>query len=446
MNSTRRDFLGTAVLSTVSVALASRDESQTADTQRSHKPDEHAAHIHLKPELPASPRLPTIICKVTGTIGIDSAYLMLKSGSNTLDAALHIRKTQEEDPNDHSTGPSGLPEAEGEVQLDACCMHGPTRRAAAVAGVRSIRNASLLARTVMEETGNSLMVGSAAQTFALAHGFTAENLLEERARDNWELWKRIRSSPELLGLGIYEPNSPEPARKAHFLPGSQRDLDMLVYKLESLALHAGFGPAFSWRGLYDALVPAAEPIYVSTVNEKHEMSCAATTSGLPWGMPGASGDVAVIGAGSYLDPEIGSAGASRNADANIRITGAHTIVENMRKGMSLLEAGMEALQRIANWYKNKMTALASSRSFTISCARTAPMPALRCGVVMRPDRSANSPLRTATECGARKNASISSTAARRTVARTPDRILRILCFVFQPLGLTFLDDAKYLAD
>lgn len=357
MNSTRRDFLATAVLSTASVALASRGESQPADSQQNHKPDEHAAHNYPTPEPPASPRLPAIICKVTGTIGIDSAYLMLKSGSDTLDAALHICKTQEDDPNDHSTGLGGLPNAEGEVQLDACCMHGPTRRAAAVAGIRSIRNASLLARTVMEETGNPLMVGSDAQTFAVAHGFTTENLLTDRTRDNWELWKRIRSSPELLGPGIYDPSSPEDVRKAHFLPGSQRDLDVLIHKLEPLAVEAGFGPALAWRGVYDALVPAAEPIYVSAVNEKHEISCAATSSGLPWRMPGASSDVAVIGAGTFLDPEIGSAGASGNADANIRVCGAHTIVENMRKGMSPQEAGRDALQRIADWYKNDMTAL-----------------------------------------------------------------------------------------
>jgi N4-(beta-N-acetylglucosaminyl)-L-asparaginase len=282
---------------------------------------------------------------------------MLKNGSDTLDAALHICKTQEDDPNDHSTGLGGLPNAEGEVQLDACCMHGPTRRAAAVAGVRRIRNASLLARTLMEETGNSLLVGSDAETFALAHGFIAENLLTERTLNNWKLWKRIRSSPELPGSGIYDPNWPEPARKAHFLPGSQRDLDMLIHKLEPLAVEAGFGPALAWRGVYDALVPTAEPIYVSTVNEKHEISCAVTTSGLPWRMPGVSGDAAVVGAGSYLDPEIGSAGASGNADANIRVCGAHTIVENMRRGMPPQEAGIDALRRIANWYKNDVTAL-----------------------------------------------------------------------------------------
>jgi N4-(beta-N-acetylglucosaminyl)-L-asparaginase len=259
MKSTRRRFLYVAVLSTAAVARPARGESQTTDSQHDHKPDEHAAHNHTKREPPKSPRLPAIICKVTGTIGTDSAYLMLKSGSDTLDAALHICKTREDDPNDHSTGLGGLPNAEGEVQLDACCMHGPTRRAAAVAGVRSIRNASLLARTLMEKTETSLLVGSDAQSFALAHEFTAENLMTERTRNNWELWKRIRSSPELPGSGICDPSLPEPARTAHFLPGSQRDLGISIHKLAPLVVRAGFGPARAWRGVYNALVLAAAP-------------------------------------------------------------------------------------------------------------------------------------------------------------------------------------------
>jgi len=310
-----------------------------------------------KPERPTVPRLPAIICKVTGTIGIDAAYKMLVAGRDTLDAALHICQTQEDDPNDHSAGLGGLPNQEGEVQLDACCLHGPTRRGAAVAGVSGIRNPSLLARAVMEHSGYSVLAGSDAQRFAITQGFSKEDLMTERARNNWILWKHIKSSPELLGTGIYDPNWPGQAAKAHFLPESQKDLDMLVHKLEPMAAQAGIGPALTWRGVYDALFPAAEALYVSTVNQKNEVSSATTTSGLPWRLPGAISDVAVIGAGSYLDPEIGSAGSTGNAEANIRTAGAHTIVENMRTGMSPEEAGMDALRRIAGWYKNDMTAL-----------------------------------------------------------------------------------------
>ncbi len=303
------------------------------------------------------PRLPALICKVTATVGIDAAYQMLVEGSDTLEAALHVCKTQEDDPKDHSTGLGGLPNGQGEVQLDACCLHGPTRRVAAVASVGGIRNVSLLSRALMEHTGNALLAGSDAQTFALSQGFMREELLTDRTRKNFALWKQIHSHPDLLGTGVYDPSWPEPVGKAHFLPGSQKDLDQLVHKLEPLAVQAGLGPEATWRAVFDALAPAAEPVYVSTIDRKGQLSSACTSSGLPWRMPGVSSDVAVVGAGCFIDPEVGSAGSSGNAEANIKIAGAHTIIENMRRGMSPEEAGMDALRRIARWYNNDMTAL-----------------------------------------------------------------------------------------
>lgn len=357
MDFSRRNFLAAAAMSSASAALGAGCYGQTANTQHDHSPGEHAAHNHPKPVRPTVPRLPVLICKMTATIGVDAAYTMLKQGSDTLEAALHVTKTQENDPNDHSTGLGGLPNEQGEVQLDACCLHGPTRRVGAVAGVSGIKNASLLARAVMEETGYSQIVGTDAQRFALAQGFPKEDLITERTRKNWALWKSVRSAPELLGSEIYDPDWPQPARKAHFMPVNQRDLDELVTKLEPAAVQAGLGPELTWRAVYDALFPEAEPLYVSTANEKKEISSAATTSGLPWRQAGAAGDVAIIGAGSYLDPEVGSAGSSGNAEANIRIAGAHTIVENMRMGLSPEDAGMDALRRIAKWYRNDMTAL-----------------------------------------------------------------------------------------
>jgi N4-(beta-N-acetylglucosaminyl)-L-asparaginase len=357
MNFSRRDFIATAAMSSALVAVGTKGNAQTATPQHDLPQDEHAAHSHPKPTRPTVPKLPALICKMTRTVGIDAAYTMLQQGSDTLDAALHVTKTQEDDPDDHSTGLGGLPNGEGEVQLDACCLHGPTRRSGAIAGVSGIKNASLLARAVMENTGYSQFVGIDAQRFALTQGFSKEELMTERTRKNWALWKSIRSAPELLGAEIYDPNWPQPSRKGHFLAVSQEDLDQLVNKLEPLAAKAGLGPELTWRAVYDALFPAAEPLYVSTVNAKKEISCAATTSGLPWRQSGTAGDIAMIGTGCYLDPEIGSAGSSGNAEANIRIAGAHTIVENMRMGMSPEDAGMDALRRIANWYKNDMTAL-----------------------------------------------------------------------------------------
>lgn len=342
--------MASAALSSASLALQSKSEAQAPQMDHSH-------HDHDKPERPSVPRLPALICKVTATTGIDSAFRMLEDGSDSLDAALHVCKTQEDDPKDYSTGLGGLPNMDGEVQLDACCLHGPSRRSASVASVAGIRNASALARILMEQTDNALLVGSDAHAFALAHGFASEDLLTDRSRKTYALWKEIWTKPELLGSGIYNPLWPESQRKRHFMPDSQQALDSLVSRLEPIARRVGLGPEATWRSTFDAVSPAAEPVYVSTIDRSGQLSSACTSSGMPWRSPGASSDVAVIGAGCFIDPDVGSAGSSGNASANIKIAGAHTIIENMRKGMSPEEAGLAALHRVVQLCNSDMTAL-----------------------------------------------------------------------------------------
>ena len=105
------------------------------------------------------------------------------------------------------------------------------------------------------------------------------------------------------------------------------------------------------------LFPPTGTIHVSAVNEKGEMSGATTTSGLAWKLPGRVGDSPIIGAGCYTDQDVGSAGATGSGEENIKVAGAHTIVENMRKGMSPQEAGMDCLKRIARNHNNDMTRL-----------------------------------------------------------------------------------------
>ncbi len=314
-------------------------------------------HGHEKPQRPKIPRLPALLCKATKTTSIDAAFRMLSEGSDPLDAVLHLCKSQEDDPQDHSTGLGGLPNAQGEVQLDACCLHGPTRRAAAVAAVGGIRNASQLARALMDHTGNALLAGSDAQKFALAQGFSTEDLLTDRTRKNYALWKRVQASPDLLAGAVFDPSWPEPARRMHSLPSSQEQLDRLVHTLEPLAAEAGIEPAMTWRAAFDSVAPSAEPVYAAAVDSKGQISSACTSSGRPWRMPGVASDIATLGAGCFLDPDVGSAGSSGSAEANIKIAGAHTIVENMRMGMSPEDAGMDALRRIAKAYNNDMAAL-----------------------------------------------------------------------------------------
>src|SRR5687767_15968391 len=106
-------------------------------------------------------------------------------GTDTLDAGVEGVKIQELDPKDNSVGLGGLPNEEGVVQLDASCMHGPTRRAGAVAGLEDIATPSLVAKAVMDHTDHILLAGAGAKKFAPRMGFKEQNLLTEKSRLDW---------------------------------------------------------------------------------------------------------------------------------------------------------------------------------------------------------------------------------------------------------------------
>ena len=142
---------------------------------------DHSQHSHPKPERPLVPRLPALICKVTATSGIDSAFKMLLAGSDTLDAALHVCKTQEDDRR-FSAGLGGLPNMQEKVQLDACFRPNPSLCSCSFCR-RHSQHASALAGVLMEQTDNALLVGSDAHAFALSHGFTSEDLLTDHRQD-----------------------------------------------------------------------------------------------------------------------------------------------------------------------------------------------------------------------------------------------------------------------
>ena len=143
----------------------------------------------------ATGKRPVIICKTTGNQSIEGAYQMLLRGGDTLDAALFVCKAQEDDPTDDSVGLGGLPNEEGVVELDACVMHGPSRRCGSVASIRNIKNTSKVAKMVMERTDHVLIVGEGALRFAKAHGFKEENLLTDASREKWLRWKETRGEP-----------------------------------------------------------------------------------------------------------------------------------------------------------------------------------------------------------------------------------------------------------
>jgi N4-(beta-N-acetylglucosaminyl)-L-asparaginase len=303
------------------------------------------------PQPQRAARLPVIVSAGNGFPHIDRGYRELEGGADTLDAVISVVRGPEDDPNDDSVGLGGLPNEEGVVELDASCMHGPTRRAAAVGGVHNIRNVSLLAREVMLHTGHVMLVGEGAERFAVARGFRREELLTEESRKVWLLWKESHS--DWWGPGLADPGWRDRLREGARATDAARHYERLL----ALAADLGVSPAARVAAVHKVLFPPTGTIHCSALGANGEMSGCTTTSGLAWKLPGRLGDSPIIGAGCYTDQDVGSAGATGSGEENIKIAGAHTIVENMRHGMAPFEAGMDALKRIVRNYGGDMERL-----------------------------------------------------------------------------------------
>src|SRR5580693_7823861 len=341
MTISRRDFLGTAVAGSLSLGLL----DLKSDGQESKKN-----------EAVSSGKRPIIISAHNGLAYLDAAYAFLAAGGDTLDAALRVVKGPEDDPNDTSVGLGGIPNEEGVVELDACCMHGPTRRAGSVGGVRNIKNVSLVSKAVMEHTGHVMLVGEGAERFAVAMGYPRETLLTEHSRKIWLLWKEFHSNSDWWGPGLASPYWQPPDSGTNGKPQSKLWQER-IQNLQARAADLGIEPEHQFAAVRKVLFPPTGTIHCSALNEKGEISGCTTTSGLAFKLPGRVGDSPIIGAGCYTDQDVGSAGATGSGEENIKVAGAHTIVENMRHGMSPQEAGMDALKRIVRNYNNDMNKL-----------------------------------------------------------------------------------------
>ncbi|HXY10342.1 MAG TPA: N(4)-(beta-N-acetylglucosaminyl)-L-asparaginase [Terriglobales bacterium] len=340
MTVSRRGFLATAIAGSLSLGLT----ENLAAEENATRPQATAS----------SSKRPILVCAHNGYNYLDDAYAFLAAGGDTLDAALKVVKGPEDDPKDTSVGLGGLPNEEGVVELDACCMHGPTRRAGAVGGVRNIKNVSLVARAVMTDTGHVMLVGEGAERFAVAMGFPRENLLTDHSRKVWLLWKEYHSSSDWWGPGLADPRwqPPESANK----PQSELQEER-IRRLEERAAGLGIAPERRAEAVWAVLFPPHGTIHCSALNTKGEISGCTTTSGLAWKLPGRCGDSPIIGAGCYTDQDVGSAGATGSGEENIKVAGAHTIVENMRRGISPQEAGLDALERIVRNYNHDQNRL-----------------------------------------------------------------------------------------
>ena len=280
---------------------------------------------HLAP--PAQAKRPLIISSANGLHALDKGMDILKKGGDTLEAVVATVTVVEDDPNDDSVGYGGLPNEEGEVELDASVMHGPTHRAGAVAAVRRIKNVSRLAKTVMENTDHVMIVGDGARRFAVAEGFEELNLLTEHSRKLWLAWKAKTSFN-------WRPGIDSPEWKEYLSSLFQGDDRQIAYA-ERVIVH-----------------PPTGTIPCMAVDAKGDISATTTTSGLSWKIPGRVGDSPIIGAGCYVDNEVGAAGSTGKGEENIKICGGHSIIEMMRQGKSPADACLEALGRVAHNYKN----------------------------------------------------------------------------------------------
>ena len=227
------------------------------------------------------------------------AWNILKKGGRALDAVEAGVMIPEADPENQSVGLGGRPDRDGRVTLDACIMD-ENYRCGSVAALEHVVHAISVARMVMEKTPHVMLVGDGATQFALANGFKKENLLTPKSEEEWKEW---------LKTSKYEPQK----NIENMLPGGVRNHDT---------------------------------IGMVAMDKSGSLSGACTTSGMAYKLHGRVGDSPIIGAGLYVDNEVGAATSTGVGEEVIRIVGSHLVVELMRQGLPPEDACKRAVERI----------------------------------------------------------------------------------------------------
>ena len=246
-------------------------------------------------------------------------------GVALLDAIVRGISIVEDDPTEMSVGFGGLPNEEGEVELDAAVMDGPRHKAGAVAGLRGVRYASAVALEVLRRTDHALLVGEGASKFAKQCGFRSEDLVTPESRAAWLAWK--------AGLS---------------------NKDAWIVDDESTLFDTA-----RWAGEKDNPTPGKPPagkppevpftfgtIHVSGVDAKGDCFAVTSTSGLSYKIPGRVGDTPIVGGGIFADNDVGCAGATGRGEASMQSCAAFDVVRRMEAGIEPTQACVETLQRM----------------------------------------------------------------------------------------------------
>lgn len=300
----RRQFLTTAALASALPGAARSLGAGPRSQEEEDVPEEFREQVAAGD----AHRGPAVIGSGNALPSLARATSLMGSGTDPLDAVVAGVSLVENDPKDSSVGLGGLPNAEGVVQLDASCMHGPTHAAGSVGAIEGIQNPAQVALLVLKKTRHVMLVGEGAKRFALSNGFSETELLTESSRRAFEAW-RASLNPSDNWLDPDQQLGTEGAIEIPYTTGT---------------------------------------IHCSGLDGDGNMGSVTSTSGLSWKIPGRVGDSPIVGAGMYLDNAVGAAGATGMGEAVIQTCGANSIVHFMESGLTPTQACLKALRRIVD--------------------------------------------------------------------------------------------------
>jgi N4-(beta-N-acetylglucosaminyl)-L-asparaginase len=267
---------------------------------------------------------------------VEEAWQRIARGEDVLESLIAGVNIVELDPEELYVGYGGLPNADGVVELDSCCMHGPLKRAGGVAGLEGVRTPSRVAKAVLDHTDHHLLVGAGAQAFARQMGFPIEDDLNtEASRARWLEWRRRVDPGHWL----------DPAKRSDAGEAARR----------SMVADGLLSSTRSWG-----------TINCDGVGPKGEVCGVTTTSGLAFKIPGRVGDSPILGAGLWVDDAVGAAGSTGRGEANLYNLSSFLIVEEMRRGRGPKDAAVEALRRVkANTVEKRLLDARANPAFQL---------------------------------------------------------------------------------